>query len=109
MTTARPSPWLRRCSRTLVTLAVILLLPLVVAACGPSGGGERGASEPAPRPAATTPPLNGGQPRSAAQEAMVDRQLFTPQFPTAAPPASSLQAPLGDPGATPLGSGALFN
>lgn len=108
MTTARPSPWRRilSCRQGPVALVVSLLLPLLLVACGPAGGGGGSSASP-PGPAST--PLGGQQPHSEAQEAMVDRQLFAPQFPSATPPAPSLQAPLGNPGAGPLGSGALFN
>jgi len=47
-------------------------------------------------------------PESAAQEAMVDRQMFAPQFPTVKAGPLNLSSPLGDPSAPPLGSGALL-
>ena len=70
-----------------------LLIAVLLVACTPTN-----ANELAPQPA----------PESEAQEAMVDRQMFAPQFPTVTAGPPSLPSPLGDPSAPPLGAGALL-
>ncbi len=83
-----PCPW-----RRLWGAAWALLIGVLLAACSPVAQNEL-----APQP----------PPESAAQEAMVDRQMFAPQFPTVRAPAPNLSSPLGDPAAPPLGVGAVL-
>ncbi|MFM7393350.1 MAG: hypothetical protein ACKO22_03055 [Cyanobium sp.] len=70
-----------------------LLIGIVLSACSPVAQNEL-----APQP----------PPESEAQEAMVDRQMLAPQFPTVRAPAPNLSSPLGDPSAPPLGVGAVL-
>jgi hypothetical protein len=79
--------------RQLGGAALVLLIGVLLAACTPVAQNEL-----APQPPA----------ESEAQEAMVDRQMFAPQFPTVRAPAPNLSSPLGDPSAPPLGVGAVL-
>ena len=79
--------------RLLWGAAWALLIGVLLAACSPVAQNEL-----APQP----------PPESEAQEAMVDRQMFAPQFPTVRAPAPNLSSPLGDPAAPPLGVGAVL-
>jgi hypothetical protein len=74
--------------------AWVVLIGILLAACAPVGRNEL----------ALQPP-----PESVAQEAMVDRQMFAPQFPTVRPTAPNLSSPLGAPAAPPLGPGAVID
>jgi hypothetical protein len=70
-----------------------LLIGVLLVACSPVAQNEL-----APQP----------PPESEAQEAMVDRQMFAPQFPTVRVSPPNLSSPLGDPSAPPLGYGAVL-
>jgi PBP1b-binding outer membrane lipoprotein LpoB len=72
-----------------VRLLTFLLVALLFSACG------------------GPPATNGAMPGSVseAQEAMVERQAFSPQFPAAPPQQPDLLSPLGNPAAAPLGAG----
>jgi hypothetical protein len=83
-----PSRW-----RRIWGAAWALLIGVLLAACSPVAKNEL-----APQP----------PPESEAQEAMVDRQMFAPQFPTVRATAPNLSSPLGDPSAPPLGVGAVL-
>lgn len=71
-----------------------LVIAWLVGACSPVARNEL-----APQP----------PPESEAQEAMVDRQMFAPQFPTVSAGPPNLSSPLGDPSAPPLGLGAVLD
>ncbi|MCS5699234.1 hypothetical protein NZK32_09305 [Cyanobium sp. FGCU-52] len=79
--------------RRLWGAAFALVIAVLVGACSPVAQNEL-----APQP----------PPESEAQEAMVDRQMFAPQFPTVTAGPPNLSSPLGDPSAPPLGVGAVL-